>query len=239
MIEITVSGREPADRQLRSDRAALAWSAAIAGLATFVGLSAMAWHGTGPKRWELPVISLARRTPAPAALTWEHVFQPKPFVVITVVLAVVALIDRQPVLALAGTAGCFLATFAGEYLLKPVIDSRQAPQHYRWYHPAVGLLTFPSGHVTAAASVATFAWLILRRRSPLALVAFVLPGIVAWAMVSLDRHTPLDTLGGLVLGPLVVAVVVAGASRLSARGRPVVAATTVGHPSERGPCGSS
>jgi membrane-associated phospholipid phosphatase len=208
-------------------------------VATFVGLSALAWHATAPMRWELRFISLARRIPPPGALSWERAFQAKPFAVITIVLVLIALVERRPVLALAGAAGCFLSVFTAEYVLKPIINSRQQVHHYRWWHPTIGPLTFPSGHVTAAAAVATFAWLILYPRTKLAVVVFAVPAIVAWAMISLDLHSPLDALGGVVLGPLVVFASVAYASWISDRARPSSAVTTAGRRAEPDPTGSS
>ncbi len=216
-----------------------ALGAAVAAAFVFGVLSGMVWHARGPMHWEFRFISLARRIPPPAAMTWQDLFEPMPFAIMTLVIAAVALAGRRPRLALSGAAGCFIAVVAAEHVFKPIIDSRQALHHYRWYHPELGTLTFPSGHVTAAAAVATFAWLVLRRHTALALVVFAVPAVVGWAMVSLDLHYPIDALGGVILGPLVVCATVAAGNAVFGRGGTPAPATTGAHPSEPSPCGSS
>ncbi len=206
MIRLDVPTHETAGARKPSARTILAVAAAITGTAAFVALSAMVWHSTGPLRWERRIFFRALRHPAPGANTWQSLFEPAPFAFMVVGLGLVALFERRPKLALGGTLGCFAAVFTAEEILKPIIDSRQPPERHSAFGPAfhIGSLTFPSGHVTAAAALAAFAWLIFRRRTELALFFFAIPVLVAWAMVSLGLHYPVDALGGFIFGPLVV-----------------------------------
>jgi undecaprenyl-diphosphatase len=195
--------------------------------------------------WERPIIRAADHISPPAANGWQALFNAESFALITVVIAVAALLDRRPRLALAGTVGCFAAVIAAEKVLKPLIGSRQALRQYRWFHPTIGSLTFPSGHVTAAAACATFAWFVLHRHTAvLAPLVFAVPVVVGWAMVTLGHHYPIDALGGIILGPLAVYAAVVCTSRLLGSDDPtaqVAAVAPIGgaNPAERDPSGSS
>jgi membrane-associated phospholipid phosphatase len=195
--------------------------------------------------WEIRIMLHLWRHEPPGANTWQSSFKPEPFAIMTFALAAIALIDRKPRLALAGTVGSFVAVFAAEDIIKPIVESRQLPARFYQGDPILhlGSLTFPSGHVTAAAAIATFAWLIFHRRSELVAIVFVLPVVVAWAMISLGLHYPRDALGAFIVGPLVVCVTVALTTRILGRdgvraNRRRVRATAA-RPSVPGPDGSS
>ncbi len=190
--------------------------------------------------WERPFIRAAYRHEPPGATRWQALFQAEPFAVITIVLAVFALVARRPRLALAGTVGCFAAVIVAENVLKPLIDARQRSEYYGWDGPTLhlGSLTFPSGHVTGATACAMFAWFLFHRRSELAALFFVVPLIVGWSMVALGLHYPVDVMGGLILGMLGVGGSFAATTWIlgpdDGFGRPKAA-----HPPGRGPVGSS
>jgi membrane-associated phospholipid phosphatase len=106
-------------------------------------------------------------------------------------------------LAFAGTAGCALAMFVTEWILKPLVDRH----HQHW-----GSAVFPSGHVTAAAAWAMFAGLVFDPPPQLRLVFAAVPVLVGWAVVSSGAHYPTDALAGLLVGGVVVYCAVAGGS---------------------------
>jgi membrane-associated phospholipid phosphatase len=204
---------EPSSRAV-----AVAWTVAGFMVAVFAFLSAMVWHSVGSMAWERPFMDRAFYHPPPAAEFWHRLFEPRPFLLITFAIAAIALFDRRPKLALSGTVGCLIAAGSAKYFFKPVIERRQPYHPSRWFPDRhEGYLTFPSGHVAAAAACATFAWFVLNRRTRFAALAFVVPLIVAWAMLALELHYPGDLAAGFVLGVLGVCATVLGAERAFGR----------------------
>jgi membrane-associated phospholipid phosphatase len=131
-------------------------------------------------------------------------FEPIPFTFAILWLAWRAAKSHRLQLALAGTAGCALAMFVTEGILKPLVDRH----HQHW-----GSAVFPSGHVTAAAAWAMFAWLVFDPPAQLRIAFAAVPVMVSWAVVASGAHYPADALAGLLVGALVVYCAVAGAAR--------------------------
>ena len=162
--------------------------------AAFVVLGLVVRDAARPTGWEDSLIRAAHRHPPPWAHRWATLFDRNPFALITLALAAVALLTRRWPLAVAGTLGCLVAVVAAEHVFKHLIED-----------------DYPSAHVTAAAACATFAWCLLSKRRVVrlvGLVVFVIPLIVAWALVERGVHLPADAIGGLLLGPLAVGAVV-------------------------------
>jgi membrane-associated phospholipid phosphatase len=199
-----VDQEEPTDARPFPRRAVLV---AFAGLAL---LAALVWHGTGPMAWERPVISAFVHRPIPLRDYWIKMFQPAAFALLAITLACIALRRGQERLAVAGGAGCVGAVLAAQVVLKPVVDRARM---YTSGHTHVVIHRsgpmFPSSHVTAAASLAMFAWLILGRRTKLAPVLVAIPLIVGHSVISRGMHYPTDVIGGLLLGPTFVYCAVA------------------------------
>jgi membrane-associated phospholipid phosphatase len=214
--------------------------AAVAAVTVFVFLTAEVWHSTGATGWEWTIISRATRHPPPGANAWRSWFDPKPFALSTLAIACVAFLERRPRLGLSGLAGCLIAVVAAEHVLKPIIERRQVFRWYPWFHPRshLGSLSFPSGHVAAAAACATFVWFVLERRTQFALVVFAIPALVAWSMIALELHYPADTIAGFILGILTVCATVLGTYKVFGRDE-TERATTDALPSGRDPNGSS
>jgi membrane-associated phospholipid phosphatase len=85
------------------------------------------------------------------------------------------------------------------------------------FHGGSGYASFPSGHMTAAASVMTVAWLLLPRGRP----AWALITLLAAAgLLALNYHFVADVIAGFFLGSLVAATIVDLARRLPPRWRP-------------------
>lgn len=205
--------------------------------ATFALLTTEIWHSSGPTRWEGPIISATTRYGPPGADSWRTLFDPAPFAVITLLIAAFALLDRRPRLAIAGTVGSLGAAIAAEHVLKPIVERRRVYHWYPWFHPRGGLgsLSFPSGHVAAAAACATFAWFVLARHTRAAAIVFAVPILVGWAMMSLELHYPADVIAGAILGVGAVCATVLVADALFGRDTPATAA----RPTEPDPIGSS
>ena len=174
---------------------------------TFAALSGMVWHSHGPLGWERPLIFLLRHEQLPMARPLILLWQPLPFAVSTVGLAWLAMKSRRVQLAFSGAAGCALAVTLTEHVLKPLIG--------RHSHQS-GAVVFPSGHVTAAAATAMFAWFVVDQSVSIRAALVVVPIAVSWAVVSERLHFPTDAVAGMLVGGLVVYGVVIGVERLNA-----------------------
>lgn len=192
-------------------------TAALLAIAGFAALALLVWHATQPLAWERPIINGIVRLPHPTRDFWIGMFEPVPFALTTTALGFAAAARGRTRLALTGAFGCLTAVFLAELVFKPLVG-RVRVHFVGVEHHAVriGGNMFPSAHVTAAASVATFAWLVLNRGSRLRPFLIALPVIVGLSVISKHMHYPADVLGGALLGPTVVLLVVHAARRLTA-----------------------
>jgi len=169
-------------------------------------LAGLVWHSRGPAGWEQPVISLLRHEPLPMARSIVLLWQPLPFAAATAWLAWKALTSHRVRLAISGTVGCVVAIIVTERVLKPLVGR---------HHLHSGAAVFPSGHVTAAAAWAMFAWLVLDPRSRFRSVLVLVPLTVGWAVISAGVHYPADAIAGLFIGGIVVYGVVIAVDRMT------------------------
>ncbi len=195
----------------------LARTAALLSISGFVALALVVWHATQPLAWERPIIDGIVRLPHPTRDFWIGMFEPVPFALTTMALGFAAAARGRTRLAVAGVVGCLTAVIMAELVFKPLVG-RVRVHFVGVEHVAVriGGNMFPSAHVTAAASLATFAWLVLDRGSRLRPLLIALPVIVGLSVISKHMHYPADVLGGALLGPTVVLFVVHAARRLTA-----------------------
>jgi membrane-associated phospholipid phosphatase len=170
-------------------------------------LSGLVWHSRGPARWEQTFISLLQHEPLPMARPLVLLWQPLPFAVATVWLAGKAMQSDRVRLALSGMLGSAAAMIVTERVLKPLIGR---------HHLYSGSAVFPSGHVTAAAAWAMFAWLVIDPRSRFRSALPLVPIVAAWAVVSTGVHYPADAIAGGLIGGLIVYGVVVIADQLTA-----------------------
>lgn len=128
---------------------------------------------------------------------------PQPFVVFGAVIVLVALLRRRPRLALAVVAILLCANLTTE-LLKPLLSARFLPGLPH------GARSWPSGHATAAMSLALCAGLVAPRRlRPIVAVAGAGFAVaVGYSILTLEWHWPSDVLAGfLVAGTWTLGVV--------------------------------
>jgi membrane-associated phospholipid phosphatase len=106
-------------------------------------------------------------------------------------LAALVAVGRDRPRAAVCLVGPAIATLLVEWVVKPAVG-----RHY------AGVLTFPSGHVTAIASVSTAWTLAVPRwlRWPVAAVALVAVLLMIVAVVGLRWHYATDALAGAVFG---------------------------------------
>jgi membrane-associated phospholipid phosphatase len=118
---------------------------------------------------------------------------PKPFAVLAAVLVIVALVRLGPLAAIAaGTV--LLGANVTTQVLKPVLANPRG----RVGEYTIGAEAFPSGHATAAMSLALVAVVIAPRiiRPLVAFLGAAFALAVGFAIVSLDWHFPSDVAGG-------------------------------------------
>jgi len=135
-----------------------------------------------------------------------ELLDPVRYTAFAAVLVVVALVRRRPLMALALAVVLAAAPLSAE-LLKPLL----AHQHARVGWEDVGAASWPSGHSTAATTLALCAVLVapalLRPAVALLGAAFVLA--VGVSLLILAWHLPSDVVGGCLLAALWVSLAVA------------------------------
>ncbi|MDP2712786.1 MAG: phosphatase PAP2 family protein [Solirubrobacteraceae bacterium] len=157
-----------------------------------------------------------------------HLADPTPFAIGVVLLVALALIRRRLLMA-AVVAGVLFVANVTTQLLKPaladlrVIDLRGVEA----LHPG----SWPSGHSTAAMSLALCAVLVVGPRlRPLAAVLGASYAIaVGYALVALGWHLPSDVLGGFLVAATFTLLGAAALAALEARA-PAASPSRVGPP---------
>ena len=141
---------------------------------------------------------------------------PKPVLLIAGALIATALARRRPRHAL-GVAVLIAGANLTTEILKPLLAVSRPPDP--GVPTNVGVNAFPSGHATAAMSLAIAAILVTpaRLRPLAALLGGLFPLSVSYSLLSLGVHFPSDVLGGYLVAAgwafLVIAALLAAAER--------------------------
>jgi membrane-associated phospholipid phosphatase len=142
-----------------------------------------------------------------------HLADPGPYALIGFSLAGVALLRRRPRVA-AAIVVLLVVTGATTMALKPLLAS---PRYDDWLGSGqIGPASWPSGHATAAMTLALCAILAVpaRARPTVAAVGAVFSISVSYAILALGWHFPSDVLGGFFVATTWTALAVAGLVRL-------------------------
>lgn len=178
---------------------------------------------------------VARPPLAPSINGIAHLADPAPFVVGGIVLVIVALVRGRPLLALAVPA-ILLGANVTTQLLKPALADVRLVElsHVQSVYPG----SWPSGHATAAMSLALCGVLVVGPRwRPLA--AFLGAGFavaVGYALVVASWHLPSDVLGGYLVAATFALAGAAAVAALESRdparraAAPALAPALVGAP---------
>ncbi len=157
----------------------------------------------GARPFEQRIIDELRTSDVPEAL-WRFglaLGAPAFFAVVVVALAVWAIARRSwpALIACATVPGAVLLV---EAILKPIVDRRYALDSTLYY---------PSGTAAGVAAWTTLTWLlavpVVRRtglRIALAAALAALTALTAVSVVAMDKHLPLDAVGGVATGMAVV-----------------------------------
>jgi membrane-associated phospholipid phosphatase len=159
---------------------------------------------TGARGFEQPIIDRLRYSSVPTAVWRFGLALGKPwfFAVVVVTLALWAVVRRSwPALVACATVPG--AVILVEAILKPIVDRR--------YYHFDNTLYYPSGTTAGVAAWTTLVWLLavplIRRpalRLALAIAMLGLTALTAMSVVAMDKHFPLDAVGGASCGMAVV-----------------------------------
>ena len=173
------------------------WMAAAACVAAFVALLTVVYT-TEPglvadERALAGFENLQRPRLAELSDSVAHLADPVPFALIGIVLVGIALVRRGPIGALAAGVTLLGANVTTQ-ILKPLLANPRGT----FGEYGVATEAFPSGHATAAMSLALVAIVIAspRVRPLVAIVGAGFALAVGFAIVSLDWHFPSDVAGG-------------------------------------------
>jgi membrane-associated phospholipid phosphatase len=124
---------------------------------------------------------------------------PQPYVVLAAIPVLVALLRGRPRVAVCVGAIMLCANESTE-LLKPVLAGPRDPVPWTY----LGHASFPSGHATAAMSLAMSAVIAApaRRRPTVAAVMAAFAVAVAYSFLELSWHYPSDVLGGYLMATI-------------------------------------
>jgi membrane-associated phospholipid phosphatase len=173
-------------------------------IAIVVGFALLTTGDTGARGFERPIIDELRSSSVPTAL-WRFglaLGAPWFFAAVVLALAVWAVVRRSwpALIACATVPGAVVLV---EQILKPIVDRR--------YSHLDTSLYYPSGTAAGVAAWTTLTWLLavplVKRpalRLALAVALFGLTALTAMSVVAMDRHLPLDAVGGAATGMVVV-----------------------------------
>ena len=193
----------------------------MAGAGASVGLLALTWLAafhTGLGRHADRAIfygfaGLQRPRVNHLASLIAHLCDPSPFVFFAAVVVLVGFARRRPRLGLA-TAAILLGANLSTELLKPLLaEPRLLPGQ------PVASASWPSGHATAAMSLALSAVLVApaRARPAVAAVGAGFAVAVSYSFLTLGWHFPSDVLGGFLVAATWTLLAVAAVLSLEAR----------------------
>jgi membrane-associated phospholipid phosphatase len=139
-----------------------------------------------------------------------HLVDPTGYAVLGLAMVAVALLRRRPRVALAVLPTMAAASVTTE-LLKPLLAQ---PRYSDWFGSSghIGAASWPSGHATAAMTVALCAVLVAPPvlRPLAALLGTGLAVGVSYSLLVLGWHFPSDVLGGFLVAGLWVSLTVSG-----------------------------
>jgi PAP2 superfamily len=193
----------------RDPKTALIGAAAcLAGLIA-TGVAALAWpvgHGSDVDALT-GIVELNRGRPAALAEGLVHLADPPPYAIFGAGLIALALIRGRRRLAAALPVVLVGAALTTE-ILKPLLATHRSDG---WIESHISVASWPSGHATAALTVALCAVLVAPRRlrATVAVLGAAFAASVAYAILVLAWHFPSDVLGGFFVAAIWVLLAVA------------------------------
>jgi membrane-associated phospholipid phosphatase len=151
------------------------------------------------------------------ARAFAQVCDPVPFVCLGAVIVLAAFARGRSRVALA-TAALLAGANVTTQLLKPAL-AQPRPHALLGHLPTLSAASWPSGHATAAMSLALAAVLAspARWRPAVAAVGAVFAVAISYSMLTIDAHYPSDILGGFLVATTWTLLTVAALFTLDAR----------------------
>ena len=142
-------------------------------------------------------VGLHRPRSAPIALAIAEVCNPNPYVYLCAIVVLIALLRRRPGVALVIAIVIFGANTTTQ-VLKPLLAAPRPALPGIW---AISPASWPSGHATAAMSLALCAVLAApgRLRPAVAALGAVFAVAVSYSFLTLTWHYPSDVFGGFLV----------------------------------------
>lgn len=184
-------------------RARIAFAGAGAGVALLVLTWLCAFHLGAGRQLDQSVFrgfaGLKRPRVDSVANFLASLCDPKPFMCFAALILLVALVRRRSRMALAVVA-VLLGANATTQLLKPLL-AEPRPHWLLGGLPAISPISWPSGHATAAMSLALCAVLVApaRWRPAAATLGAAFAVAVSYSFLTLGWHFPSDVLGGFLV----------------------------------------
>jgi membrane-associated phospholipid phosphatase len=202
----------------------------LAGLVA-TGVAALAWPLGRSHDVEAlnGIVALNHGRAAVLAQGVVHLGDPEPYAIFGAGLVVIALLRGRRRLAIALPVVLFGAAMTSE-ILKPLLAT-PARDSATWMDSQIGIASWPSGHATAALTLALCAVLVAPRRlrPAVAFVGAIFAAAVAYAILILAWHFPSDVLGGYLVATTWVLLAVA-ALLYAERRRPEARRLSPGEP---------
>src|SRR3954447_2129092 len=154
------------------------------------------------------IVALNRGRAAVLAQGIVHLGDPEPYAIFGAGLVVIALLRGRRRLALALPIVLIGAAMTSE-ILKPLLAT--PARQDTWFDSKIGIASWPSGHATAALTLALCAVLVAPRRlrPAVAFLGAIFAAAVAYAILILAWHFPSDVLGGYLVATTWVLLAVA------------------------------
>ncbi len=142
---------------------------------------------------------------------------PSPYVYFAAVPIVVALLRGRPRVAVA-VGVILLGANLTTHILKPLLETPREASYFGWTTP-VFAATWPSGHATAAMSLALSMVLAVpaRMRPAVAALGALFAVAVSYSFLTLGWHFPSDVFGGFLVAATWTLLAIAGLLALEAR----------------------
>jgi membrane-associated phospholipid phosphatase len=142
---------------------------------------------------------------------------PSPYIYFAAVPIVVALLRGRPRVAVA-VGVILLGANLTTHILKPLLEAPREASYFGWTAPVL-VPTWPSGHATAAMSLALSMVLAVpaRMRPAVAALGALFAVAVSYSFLTLGWHFPSDVFGGFLVAATWTLLAIAGLLTLEAR----------------------
>jgi membrane-associated phospholipid phosphatase len=171
---------------------------ALTAAAVWVAVTASSWVQMVDAAADHGFIGLRRPSLAPIATTVARTVDPVPLVIVAIVLMAIA-VARGRIRVAAAVPVIIIGADVTTQVLKPLLAHQRFAE---WLGKAqIQGASWPSGHSTAAMAIALCAVLVVpaRLRPAVAALGAVFAVAIAYSLITMGWHYPVDVLGGFLV----------------------------------------